>query len=303
MLPIRHKELPLLAKQHYRAINAYLQNRSKKSKREQIERAIATHFPSKTLESILLATPEELKTLAVKNDAAKTDFSYFRTTLYENLNDKVYEIVSPEGTKTFYNARTLIDWLGITVCPYCNRNFIYNAGSRRSSELDHFYSESEYPWLAVSFYNLIPSCKVCNQQKLTKTLPVNPYQTKAFTDWKFRLKIRSANFYYDTKSFKIYGDAGNKLENELMREHISTLYLNKQYEKHKDYILEVIQKHVAYNDDYIDSLFRQFEGSLFKNREDVLRFVYANFITEEEIGNRPLAKLTKDITGQLGLDE
>ncbi len=54
--------------------------------------------------------------------------------------------------------------LEIDTCPYCNRNYIYSLSksSKIKPELDHFYPKSKYPFLGLSFYNLIPSCQTCN---------------------------------------------------------------------------------------------------------------------------------------------
>lgn len=59
----------------------------------------------------------------------------------------------------------VIEETGIKVCPYCNENNIYNVcGGQKSyrSELDHFFPKSKFPFLALSLYNLIPSCNICN---------------------------------------------------------------------------------------------------------------------------------------------
>lgn len=57
--------------------------------------------------------------------------------------------------------------LNISVCPYCNRNYIINfdENGKTTAELDHFFSKSKYPYLAICVYNLIPSCHTCNQRK------------------------------------------------------------------------------------------------------------------------------------------
>ncbi|WP_419672991.1 hypothetical protein [Aliarcobacter butzleri] len=50
-------------------------------------------------------------------------------------------------------------------CFYCNKDFITNfeAGKEVSTfQLDHFFDKGTYPYLALSFYNLIPSCSACN---------------------------------------------------------------------------------------------------------------------------------------------
>ncbi|MBN2825656.1 MAG: hypothetical protein JXQ76_10045, partial [Campylobacterales bacterium] len=48
-------------------------------------------------------------------------------------------------------------------------------------------------------------------------------------------------------------------------------------------------------------LMQHYEGTLFKNREDLLRRVSCRYIDESEIGKRPLSKLIKDISTQLEL--
>lgn len=53
------------------------------------------------------------------------------------------------------------------VCPYCGRQRINVAslpGKRPSKPpIDHFLPKRKYPFLAVSFYNLIPCCTNCNE--------------------------------------------------------------------------------------------------------------------------------------------
>jgi len=77
--------------------------------------------------------------------------------------------------------------------------------------------------------------------------------------------------------------------------------LDKLYAQHTDFVLELIQKKYAYSESYLDSLYKQYEGTLFKNREDILRLVAGNFVDEANLSKRPLSKLTKDIVQQLDL--
>ena len=60
--------------------------------------------------------------------------------------------------------------LGVEVCPYCNRAFTSTIIKRKEirgvrPQLDHYFPKTKYPYLAVNFYNLIPSCGICNQNK------------------------------------------------------------------------------------------------------------------------------------------
>lgn len=55
--------------------------------------------------------------------------------------------------------------MGVRVCPYCNRQFIDSFGDEElyTGELDHLKPKSEYQLFSLSLWNLVPSCKVCNQ--------------------------------------------------------------------------------------------------------------------------------------------
>lgn len=54
-----------------------------------------------------------------------------------------------------------------------------------------------------------------------------------------------------------------------------------------------------YNESYIEELMKNYEGTLFKNEEDLLRLIFGGYIADEDLGKRPLSKLTKDILEQL----
>ena len=60
---------------------------------------------------------------------------------------------------------TLCALWDLTVCPYCavERIEAYARLNMRP-ELDHFYPRARFPFLAVSLFNLIPSCVICNQK-------------------------------------------------------------------------------------------------------------------------------------------
>lgn len=140
----------------------------------------------KSLDEILLLSPSELRSCAqqIKNYhimISNEDKDYF-----ENLYVKFRRSIT--GGK-------FIEKVALNVCPYCNRNYIYNfnedSSTKTTAQLDHFYDKSSYPYLAVSLYNLIPSCGTCNLRKSKKdTLEkpiLNPY-LDSFDDFaKFRL--------------------------------------------------------------------------------------------------------------------
>ena len=73
------------------------------------------------------------------------------------------------------------------------------------------------------------------------------------------------------------------------------------YENHKDIVVELLQKRVIYSDSYIDELFEKYSVTLFSTREELMRLITCGYISDEDINKRPLSKLIKDISEDLGL--
>ena len=93
----------------------------------------------------------------------------------------------------------------------------------------------------------------------------------------------------------------NKNKEKVVNSHIETFNIQNLYNEHKDIVLELIQKAQIYNESYIDELYQKYEGTLFKNREDVLRHITGGYIEDKDINKRPLSKLIKDISEELDL--
>lgn len=212
-----------------------------------------------------------------------------------------------------YNAYNLAKNLQVNVCPYCNRQYTFtiiekktNKGKTRP-EFDHFFSKIKYPYLALSFYNLIPSCKICNstfkgQKEWTLKTHIHPYLNQFGNDCKFSLKLKQGKgvdfFYGEEDAFEITLKNNG---NEQIQGNINDLCLEQIYNGHKDYVREIIQKSVIYSDSYINSLFYQFGGTLFSSMADIQKVINNNYILEEDLDKRVLSKLTKDISEELGL--
>ncbi|MGD9653735.1 MAG: HNH endonuclease [Sulfuricurvum sp.] len=228
----------------------------------------------------------------------------------ENKNNDIFENLFalynyyPSFSAKWNNK--IVDVVDTRTCLYCNREYIINytdkTETKTTAELDHYYPRSLYPFLSISFFNLIPSCKTCNSKlKGDKDTFVEeilyPYQESLNNNANFKLKIFDTDFLHNKGSFDLNLDVKNKKANES----IKLFKLEELYTEHKDIVLELIQKAEIYNDSYIDELFNRYEGTLFKNREDLMRLITCGYITDEEINKRPLSKLIKDISEELGL--
>ncbi len=252
-----------------------------------------------SINEILGAIPKKLHEISQWFDTLsendKKQFDYIKNE-YNNFITK---------DKKEYHGYILSKALNINVCPYCNRNYTFTVISNKEisrPEFDHFYSKDKYPILALSFYNLIPSCNICNStlkgsKKITINSHIHPYFESFHKKAKFHFKPLSISFLHNHKSIELE----LKTTDSKAKKSIELFKLNKFYEEHKDIVVELIQKSVIYNDSYIDELSAKYEGILFKNREDLLRLITSGYINDEDINKRPLSKLIKDISEELGL--
>jgi uncharacterized protein YeeX (DUF496 family) len=188
-------------------------------------------------------------------------------------------------------------------CPYCNRNYIYylSKTGQIKPQIDHFFPKNIYPFLAISFYNLIPCCQTCNgfgakeeKDPLKKDL-INPYLIENI-NFKFMYEIKNINFLNPLlNKTSIDVKFKHKLDG-----HIEVFKLDKLYQEHSDHILDlIIKSRIAYSEEYRKYL-KTFNGLKFSDHE-IDRMILGNYSQEEEIHKRPLAKMYQDIGVELGL--
>lgn len=301
MIPIRHDKLKEFAAQHYEAVEAKLKAAHKINRIDKWNEQIANIWEDETLESIILAQPEKLEILALSWDNTHNDvFQYFIDNLYEEYRSS--------HKWSIYNAPQLVRDLGISVCPYCNQNFIFNIDSvgRTTYQIDHFFPKEKCPFLAISFYNLVPSCSSCNHLKSNDcntnedNLIINPYDSRIDGLLNFEFQIKDSDFYHKPNSLEILTTENQDQWQERIKNHIEIFQLKDRYAtNHKDIALEIIQRKYAYSEDYLKSLYRMYEGSVFSSLEDLERIVHSNYIDESNFSKRPLSKLTSDLLRQL----
>ncbi len=104
-----------------------------------------------SLEEVITAEPKKLHEIAEWAEGRKEEYK-FMIGKYKNFTAKKKE----------YNAYDLASKLQVNVCPYCNINSTFTIENGTRPEFDHFYDKTTYPILSLSFYNLIPSCHICN---------------------------------------------------------------------------------------------------------------------------------------------
>lgn len=234
-------------------------------------------------------------------DVIKADFSTL-TRIREEIDNK--RLVMPVKLKkyminTLYEIRfprkEFVDALEVTVCPYCNRNFVNSTFDKTMCDLDHFYEKSEYPILAISFYNLIPVCHYCNHTKATRKITYSCHDNKYKTDslLTFDFHIRGIDFLNNKQQLGI-----EIYDSKEIKSNIDVLKLRELYQIHTDVLQECIKKALIFQPGYLNYLANEYKD-LFSSKEELYRIVFGNYYGEDAYGKRPLSKMTSDILWDL----
>lgn len=240
----------------------------------------------------------------------------------QNIFDNYIYYKNRDEDNVLWGPYPLLMELGLTVCPYCNRNYIHTYFSKDGkvrAQLDHFLPKSKYPYLSASFYNLIPSCSVCNSslksdEDFSFDTHLNPYFKGYEEEYKFTvMPVKDYNGDFDIKF--LYGDSHKfnvdivsksddvKLTDKI-KNNVDAFKIKELYNFHKDYIAELIKKSHIYNPSRIEELLKikDMHGkNLFSNKEEVINIIVSNYTNKKDLGKRTLSKLTRDIAKELKL--
>jgi|SRR5579872_6681688 len=176
-----------IANKHWEAINPFVlaQNRySVYSLISRIENKRSLHLAAGTndranfyndllnndhelLKQIILCEPLQFEDLIIQIETLHQQYGLISSSSqetnfgYELLND----VFQYENWRNSLKSFELFELLDIQVCPYCNLDLVWQDQLRGLTivSYDHFYDKSSYPYLCLSFYNLIPACRPCNE--------------------------------------------------------------------------------------------------------------------------------------------
>ena len=191
---------------------------------------------------------------------------------------------------------TVLQELNWGVCPYCNRHYIFTIDSNRkvSAQFDHFYSKVSYPYLALSFYNLIPCCPDCNKAKGEKSIKINPY-AEGF-DNNGQIEIDSLlNCMLGKRNWNVVFNADDRCQTN-----IEAFALDELYRHHKDVAYEIVCKARANEAGYLKKIIQVY-SEMGLDADTIHRILWGYYIGEDGLSKRPLSKLTSDILKQLGI--
>ena len=105
--------------------------------------------------------------------------------------------------------------------------------------------------------------------------------------------LKKLPFHEDNIDLEVQKKKNTRRYRKKINNYKKVLNISDLYENHKDIIAELLQKREIYSDSYIEDLLNQYEGTLFKNCEDLLRLITCGYVSDEDLHKRPLSKLSK----------
>lgn len=208
--------------------------------------------------------------------------------------------------------------MDLAVCPYCNMQYTFTVKSTRGKsrpQFDHFISKSKHPYFAISFYNLVPSCYVCNanfkgNKKFLPSTHIHPFVEGMEDCLVFKTNVKKAEYLMGKTGFELNLDipkGGNKSKKSKADKNSNVFHFSEIYKFHKEYAGELILKAFAYTDTKMDEMLNDYPSKsiggqpIFKSKEEILKMLFGSQIKEDMVHKRSLAKLTRDILSELGI--
>lgn len=215
-------------------------------------------------------------------------------------------------------------YLNPRTCYYCNIDFINRYGEEEVEKngkkeiefknkftLDHFIDKGRYPYLALSLFNLIPCCFICNSKKIKGSIEfygneklenTNPYLTSFDFDEKvkFKLFLTDSCEDLDIKSkdnidIKLKENYSNKYD--CKDGYIEKFQLDKRYQAHKDIVFEMLQNAEL----YLESRLKELQELTGIPYQEIKKDIFKLIDDEVDLSKQPFSKLIRDISEELGL--
>lgn len=236
-----------------------------------------------------------------------------KITILENIFD--YD--SFRGFKSsIVNGFWLSKELGVDCCPYCNRNFTtshkqnYDLNKNENKYVfpcfDHFYPKEVYPLLALSFYNLIPSCNVCNSDYKGIKDPndlandkykiLHPYNDLGNKHFSFDFipekyedlvgKGKNIDLTINYKNLSIKSD---------LEKSINFFGILENYKNHQNLIRDIIDKKITFSDEYLANI----QATYNLDFHTTYKILFETHYEDDKLFKLPFSKLKKDIYDKL----
>ena len=199
--------------------------------------------------------------------------------------------------------------MGVNTCVYCNRQYTMTVVDSDTGEqlvrpeFDHWFPQTDYPDLGISYYNLIPSCYLCNSSlkhdaPMSLDKHVHPYIDRK-AGFSFTYVPTSSGHAVDMKIDSHQPKSYRRKVAETLR----LLKIKQIYGMHSAFELkDLLDMAEANPPDYIDVLVNDIAKELGMNEEDAYRILFGTEQKEENFLKRPMSKFKSDVIKKIRED-
>lgn len=235
-------------------------------------------------------------------DMLTTEVAYTKTKK-KVLKGKLYEriIICLQYAKARVILGGIHQQMGLKTCVYCNAIPTMSNNGEVFYQMDHYLPQSLYPFLGTCFYNLQPSCGVCNDHKKTKNcdfgLYVNSEQHKELSPFRFVPKIESLDGPYPRcEEIQFRGKEANVTKES--KAHEEMFHINNMYAGYKDEVSALYTDAYKMNPSMVEV--NAACWGIPATKKDVLAYMSGHLSLEEkDIHKKTLTKLKQDTIKQL----
>lgn len=253
------------------------------------------------IEKLLISEPKELYEL--NKDLMKEITGYYPDDPVEYKgNDKVKKLQEIFNYNTLIsgnkdNSYRIAEIKGRNTCTYCNRQYTITLKEDGEfitrPQFDHWFPKSVFPLLALSFYNLIPSCSICNssakgEQIFSFKEFIHPYKRSSpETDFRFSY-LPDGKGGWKIDLYNLKGVEKDTFEVFKLRD----IY-NYHYKLEAKDLLDLAIKN---NGTYIEWLLNDMkEKEIAPSYEEAYRLLFGTEYDIKKVLDRPFSKLKRDL--------
>lgn len=218
--------------------------------------------------------------------------------IFCNMVDYYDEVMSELYEPNKSVRLKLIEETGLQVCPYCNRDYINSRGTTTGAQMDHFISKVRFPIFAVSLYNLVPSCSICNRIKNDSDILDYACPFDDDVDWNsvnFTFEYNNDIIEEDIYSININGD--KKIE-----KNITEMKIQEAYQINIKDANRIKNNYLKYKLAYIDEMNNVLElrdEDEVKSKIELMEIIFGGILEDDEIKNIPLGKMKMSLKNDL----
>lgn len=191
--------------------------------------------------------------------------------------------------------------MGLKTCVYCNVFPTMATDKDVMYQMDHFMPQSLYPFLGTCFYNLQPSCGICNGHKGKSLsdfgLYVNAEEDKELNPFLFLPKVNN-----QVKAYPICDEilfvGKDKNVTEESKAHEEMFHIYNMYAGYRGKVTKIYKNAYKMTDSSISAFSKAFDVA--PTKRDVLAYLSDEVsLDERDIHNEPFTKLKQDTIKQL----